>query len=343
MTKHDLPPRQNATIATRGSRLALWQTRYVGQILSSRGVEPTELVIKTTGDRVQDRFLHEIGGKGLFTKELEHALLEKRADMAVHSLKDMPARLPKPLCLAAVLKRHSPADAIIFRGDIGRRLGEQAGGSDPMTAEELASIGPLTIATGSLRRQALLKRHLPQMHCRPIRGNVDSRIEKLNDHKNQWDALILAEASIDRLALHHLPYRRLDPQWFVPSASQGALAIETLADSHFAPWLNSLACPQTTLCVELERAILSKLGGSCTMPLGCHVTKASTADDQASARVILLNGQGDGAEALATAPLLEGAHVSPLLNEVLAQLRQAGAAQILSDLGLQVPAELRPR
>lgn len=251
-------------IATRGSQLALWQANHVSGLLQSRGLATELNIIKTTGDRVQDRFLHEIGGKGLFVRELEEAMKAGEADIAVHSLKDLPARIPQGFQLAAILPRHIPQDALIFNPKSLDRLKVPAGKF--LNKNDLKNFGAMTIATASLRRQALLKGLGPQINLVPVRGNVDTRIRKLNE--GDWDGLILAGASLERLSLDHLPHRLLADDWYVPCAAQGALAIETPEGSPFTKDLQAFSDAGTYACATMERLILEKLGGDCTMPFG---------------------------------------------------------------------------
>ncbi len=271
-------------IASRGSLLALWQANYVAAELQKKGATTEIIVMKTTGDRIQDRFLHEIGGKGLFVKELEQALIDETADLAVHSLKDMPAQLKAPLILPAILRRHSPYDLLIMGPRLAERY-QQAGGLAtprlPLTPKVLNAFGSCTVATGSLRRQAMLARFAPEIKTAPIRGNVDTRLRKLDE--GAWDAMILAEASLDRLDLKRDRITaRLDMDWFIPCASQGALAIETRDNSPSAGFVReALNDFETELAVAIERQVLARLGGDCTMPFGCLVSslKAGRSED----------------------------------------------------------------
>ena len=258
---------QQITIASRGSALALWQANYVKDALKPLGLDARIEVYKTTGDKVQDRFLHEIGGKGLFVKELEQALLDGKADIAVHSMKDLPVKTPEPFKLASILKRHSPYDALIFSKKTAERLSLP---DSEVGKEDIRLMGRLKIATGSLRRTSLLREATSSIEVVPLRGNVDTRLRKLEEE--DWDAIILAEASLDRLSLGEgLTYRRLSADWFVPSPSQGALVIECKQDSPFLPQLAKMDCAATRKAVTLERAVLERLEGDCTMPFGCFV------------------------------------------------------------------------
>lgn len=328
-------PRTQVTIATRGSALALWQADYVASLLKNNGVASEKLILKTTADRVQDRFLHEMGGKGLFVKELEEALVEQRADLAMHSLKDMPAVVKAPFALAAVLKRHSPADAMIFRKDIAATLKP----APVLSAAATKALGKLTVGTGSLRRQAILKREAPELECVGVRGNVDTRLRKLEE--GNWDALILAEASLDRLGLKEgRTVSRLDPAWFIPCASQGALALEARADDPLCAWLGTLGDELTTKCVAVERGLLARLGGDCTMPFGGLVAPDPADPGKLIARVGVYSKEGDAA--LATERVEAKGFEPVVLQDLLAaKLKAAGAARILKALGIDVPREFQ--
>lgn len=321
--------RSPLVIATRGSALALWQANYVKGLLEARGAQPTLDVIKTTGDKVQDRFLHEIGGKGTFIKELEEALKAKTADLAVHSLKDMTARLDPFFALAAVLKRHSPADVMIFRDEVHAKANPPA----VLGASDVKKLGKLKIGTGSLRRQALLKREAPELTTEGVRGNVDTRIRKLKE--GAWDALILAEASLERLGIKDVKACRIDPEWFVPCASQGALAIESRAADPLKDWLKALGDPATTAAVTIERNLLARLGGDCTMPFGCLVTTDGKAW---TGRAIVLSADGDAAATRLVMPTA-GFSTQKFADELTTKLAAAGAGRILAKLNLAVPAE----
>jgi hydroxymethylbilane synthase len=323
-------PRTKLTIATRGSQLALWQADYIAGLLAKRGVKTEKLIIKTTADRVQDRFLHEMGGKGLFVKELEEALADKRADLAVHSLKDMPARLPDGMTLAAIHQRHSPFDALLLRADHASKLPTK---DKVVGAAGLAALRGLTIGTGSLRRSSLFKAAGVELTTVPIRGNVDTRIRKMTE--GQWDGIVLAEASLDRLTITDVARWRLDPEWFVPSPAQGALAIETRDGDAIAPWLDGVVGDTTTrLCITIERDVLARLGGDCTMPFAAYarLDGATVTCDAA-----LLARDGKTARARCTGSRELGSR--GLSDLVCKELARQGAADVLRQLGLPVPAE----
>lgn len=318
-------------IATRGSKLALWQANYVSSMLQGMGYQTHLNVIKTQGDIVQDRFLHEIGGKGLFVKELETSMRNGESDIAVHSLKDLPARLPDDFRLAAVLKRHSPKDVIIFKPESYQRLKMPA---FDLTQNELRLLGPLVIATASLRRQSLLKKCSQEFNLQPVRGNVDTRIHKLLN--GPWDALILANASLERLNIQGLHTRCLAPDWFIPSPAQGALAIECLATNPFHDVIHQLDHAETHKAVRIERKVLEILGGDCTMPYACHVTAPTPTTVEIRASV--LNQEGDSAStSLTYEQSLNTINEDVIIRDVLQNLQSNGLTRILADLKISPP------
>ena len=233
-------------IGSRGSQLALWQSRWVQARLAELGVESSIRVIQTTGDRVQDVALSMVGTKGLFTKEIEEALLDGSADLAVHSLKDMPTELPEGLILAAIPVREDPRDALV--------------GSTLAGLAEGARIG-----TSSLRRAAQLRHLRSDLDVQTIRGNVDTRLRKLD--QGQFDAIVLASAGLRRLGWENRITEYLDPSVMCPAVGQGALAIETRAEPSVASRLDHAA---TRTQVTAERALLAALGGGCQVPVGAY-------------------------------------------------------------------------
>jgi hydroxymethylbilane synthase len=243
-------------IATRGSALALRQTALVRERLIEAhadlgATDAVEIVtIRTTGDRVQDRPLAEIGGKGLFAKEIEEALYDGRADLAVHSLKDLETRLPAGLALAAILPREDPRDAFVARA-----------------AASLAALPPgAKIGTSSLRRRAQLLWRRPDLQIVPLRGNVDTRLGKLA--AGELDAIVLALCGLDRLGHAGRASEILEPETMLPAVGQGALAVECRADDERVhALLRPLEDKDTALCVGAERAMLAALDGSCRTPI----------------------------------------------------------------------------
>ncbi len=238
------------TIATRESRLALWQAEHVKALLEERGHSVTLLGMTTRGDQILDRSLSKVGGKGLFVKELELALEDGRADLAVHSLKDVPMELPAGFTLACVMEREDPRDAWV--SPKYSSLDELPGGA--------------VVGTSSLRRMALLKSLRPDLRIEPLRGNLDTRLKKLDD--GLYDGIVLAAAGLKRLGLESRMRCAFEPEQMLPAAGQGALGIEIRSDrSDVRAALNSLVHVPTLLAVSAERAVSRVMGGSCSMPL----------------------------------------------------------------------------
>jgi len=243
-------------IATRESRLALCQAEHVRDLLAQRfGMAVDLLGMTTTGDRIVDRTLAKAGGKGLFVKELEAALEEGRAQLAVHSLKDVPMNLPAGFELAAVLEREDPRDALV--------------------SSRYASIDDLpqgaAVGTSSLRRVVQLRALRGDLRVEPLRGNLDTRLRKLDE--GQYDAIVLAAAGLKRLGLAARIRAVFETTQMLPCAGQGALGLETRADaSGLIARLATLTHWPTALAVHAERAVSRELGGSCSMPLAAHAT-----------------------------------------------------------------------
>jgi hydroxymethylbilane synthase len=269
-------------IGTRGSPLALWQAHEVqARLAAAHGIAPdaiTITVIKTSGDIIQDRPLSEVGGKGLFTKEIEQALSDNRVDLAVHSSKDMPTVLPDGLILAACLPREDVRDAFISR-----------------KAATLADL-PLAavVGTASLRRQAMVKRLRPDLQVVPFRGNVETRLKKLDD--GVVDATLRALAGLKRLGRADAATSILDADSFLPAVGQGAIGIETRADDRRTRDLvAAIGDPDTLTALTTERAFLAVLDGSCRTPIAGH---ARVAGGTLTFRGLIL--RPDGSEALET-------------------------------------------
>ncbi|HET8549383.1 MAG TPA: hydroxymethylbilane synthase [Bryobacteraceae bacterium] len=240
------------TIGSRGSKLALWQANWVKDRLGELGYECRIEIITTSGDRFQHGPLKEVGNKGLFTKEIEEALRDGRVDLAVHSLKDMPTALPAGLQITATPAREDPRDVII-----GAKLSELKHGA--------------RIGTGSLRRIAQLSAYRPDLAPEPMRGNVDTRLRKLDE--GLYDAIVLAAAGLRRLGWEERIAEPIPPEIMCPAVGQGALAIETRADTGAA----MQACARlnhadTNAAITAERAVLAQLGGGCQVPVGAHAT-----------------------------------------------------------------------
>jgi hydroxymethylbilane synthase len=243
----------NIVIATRESRLALWQAEHVQALLQERGHTVSLLGMTTRGDQILDRTLSKVGGKGLFVKELELAIEEGRADIAVHSLKDVPMDLPEGFVLACVLEREDPRDALV--------------------SPRYASLDELpqgaVVGTSSLRRVVLLRAKRPDLRIEPLRGNLDTRLRKLDE--GQYDAIVLAAAGLKRLGLEDRIRVAFEPDDMLPAAGQGALGIEACADrADLLALLAPLANRGDWLSTAAERAVSRAMGGSCSMPLAAH-------------------------------------------------------------------------
>ncbi len=243
------------TIATRESRLALWQAEHVKALLEQMGHQINLLGMTTRGDQILDRSLSKVGGKGLFVKELEVALEEGHADLAVHSLKDVPMELPEGFSLACVMEREDPRDAWV--------------------SSRYASLGDLpqgsVVGTSSLRRMALLRALRPYLKIEPLRGNLDTRLKKLDD--GQYDGIVLAAAGLKRLGLESRIRAIFEPEQMLPAAGQGALGIEVRTGRvDVAEVLQALLHVPTWMAVSAERAVSRVMGGSCSMPLAAYAT-----------------------------------------------------------------------
>ena len=242
-------------IATRESRLALWQAEHVQALLRQRGLSVELLGMTTKGDQILDRTLSKVGGKGLFVKELEVALEEGRAHIAVHSLKDVPMELPAGFALACVMEREEPRDAFV--------------------SPHYASLAQLpqgaVVGTSSLRRQVLLHALRPDLKIVPLRGNLDTRLRKLDE--GQYDAIVLAAAGLKRLKMDERIRSIFEPEEMLPAAGQGALGIEIRSDREdLRLALQSLVDMPTWLRVTAERAVSRGMGGSCSVPLAAYAT-----------------------------------------------------------------------
>jgi hydroxymethylbilane synthase len=240
-------------IGTRGSALALWQAEHVKERLAGLGYEATLAVIVTSGDRIQDRRLEAVGGKGAFLKEIEEAMLAGQVDLAVHSLKDVPVRLPDGLHLAATLERADPRDVLLTAANVA-----------------LAALpAGARVGTTSLRRRAIVRDVRPDLVLEDLRGNVDTRIRKLRE--GRYDAIVLAMAGLARLGRASEAAEALDPAVFVPAPGQGAIVLECReGDRETAEVAARLHHEPTARAVSAERVFLAALGGGCNVPLGAH-------------------------------------------------------------------------
>jgi hydroxymethylbilane synthase len=246
-------------IASRESRLAMWQAEHVQRLLQTQN--PTRdvqiLGMTTRGDQILDRPLAAIGGKGLFIKELEVAMAEGRADLAVHSMKDVPMEMPEGFVLAAISEREDPRDALV----------------SPKYESLSALPAGAIVGTSSLRREAQLRARFPHLVIKPLRGNLDTRLRKLDE--GEFDAIILAAAGLVRLGLADRIRARIDPADMLPAPGQGALGIEICeGQPEMQCIVDGLADPATSACVRAERAFSRRLGGSCHLPIaGFAVTE----------------------------------------------------------------------
>jgi hydroxymethylbilane synthase len=303
----DRAPSTPLIIATRESRLALWQAGHVQALLAQRGHRAALLGMTTQGDQMLDRSLSKVGGKGLFVKELEVALADGRADIAVHSLKDLPMDLPEGFALACVMEREDPRDAFV--------------------SSRYAALADLpqgaVVGTSSLRRIVLLRALRPDLRIEPLRGNLDTRLRKLDE--GRFDAIVLAAAGLKRLALSDRICARFEPTDMLPAAGQGALAIEVRAGRRdLIDLLAPLAHQGTWLATAAERAVSRAMGGSCSMPLA-----AFGHFDGEYLQLGAAWGDPDGAGTLVrahgAAAVADLAAARALGEQVAAQLRAGGA------------------
>jgi hydroxymethylbilane synthase len=295
-------------IATRESRLALWQAGHVKALLERGGHQVSLLGMTTTGDQILDRSLSKVGGKGLFVKELEAALEQGRADLAVHSLKDVPMQLPQGFTLACVMEREDPRDAFVSSRFAG--LADLPQGA--------------VVGTSSLRRLVLLRSLRPDLKIEPLRGNLDTRLRKLDD--GGYDAIVLAAAGLKRLGLAQRIRQLFEPEQMLPAAGQGALGIEVRSGREdLLELLAPLAHQSTWLAVAAERAVSRAMGGSCSMPLAAFAAfsgeylqlRAAWGDPERAAALV---------RAQSAAVAADLAQAEALGADVAARLRAAGAS-----------------
>jgi len=239
-------------IGTRGSLLAKWQAEFVRkQLFAGTGAEAEIIIIKTSGDKFANAPLSQIGGKGIFVKELEEALLDESIDLAVHSVKDIPTEIPSRLMFPAVCRREDVRDCLVA-----------ANGATIATLRQGARVG-----TGSLRRQAQLRRMRPDLDVRDLRGNVDTRLRKVES--GEYEAVMLAKAGLDRLGLSNRITEIMSPETFLPAVGQGAVAVQCrLKDTEASELVSGLDDAETRTAIIAERALLSALQGGCQVPLG---------------------------------------------------------------------------
>jgi len=314
-----MPIFERLVIATRASRLALWQAEHVRDALQALypNCRVELLKLTTKGDQILDRSLSKVGGKGLFVKELEAALLDGRADLAVHSLKDVPVDLTPPFALPIVMKRADARDAFITHPS-----------SHACTLADLPA-GAI-VGTSSLRREAHIRARWPHLRVQPLRGNLDTRLAKLD--AGNFDAIVLAAAGLQRLGLTTRIRSYLPLQDSLPAAGQGALALETLDKREdLIACLAPLACAQTSACALAERTVSKRLGGSCQVPLAAHAQIVEGEKGQVlhlQARV----GRPDGSLILQAQQAGDVAQAQALGETVAQQLLAQGAQAIMDEL-----------
>jgi hydroxymethylbilane synthase len=317
MNSETLAPTPPATlvIASRESRLAMWQAEHVRCALHKLypSCDVKILGMTTRGDQILDRTLSKVGGKGLFVKELENALADGRADLAIHSLKDVPMELPEGFALSTIMEREDPRDAFVSS-----------------QYDSLAALPPgSVVGTSSLRREAMLRIRYPELVVKPLRGNLDTRLAKLD--RGDYAAIILAAAGLKRLGLGDRIRSLLDPADSLPAAGQGALGIEIRADrADLAAWLAPLHHEHTAAAVEAERMVSRALGGSCEVPLAAYATWH---DGALHLRGVVATPDGQrvlSAQASAPAPTTGAA--LELGREVASQLEAQGALEIVRAL-----------
>jgi hydroxymethylbilane synthase len=311
---HPPSPHRSLRVGTRGSALAVWQTERVRARLAESGVATERIEIRTTGDMVRDVPLSQIGARALFTRQLDDAMLAGEIDLAVHSLKDLPTTLPDGIALAAVSERADPRDALVGRG--------------PLEWSQLPR--GATIATSSLRRRAQLLRARPDLAVVDLRGNVDTRLAKL-DACADWGGIILAAAGLVRLGYAHRIGERLPLVWMLPAPGQGALAVTARADDARAlEAARMVHDPATALAVGAERAFMRRLEGGCQVPVAAYAERApgDPSTLRLSGRALAIDGS-DAVEGEASAPVRDLAEAEALGAALAERLVGEGADRIL--------------
>lgn len=299
-------------IATRASRLALWQAEHVRERLKALYpvCDVSLLTMTTRGDQILDRSLSKVGGKGLFVKELETALLDGRADLAVHSLKDVPVDLQDPFSLAVILEREDPRDAFV---------------SNDFDSLEQLPAGAV-VGTSSLRREAQIRTLYPQLRVEPLRGNLDTRLAKLD--RKEYAAIILAAAGLSRLGLSQRIRAYIPVEQSLPAAGQGALGIEVLlARSDIHAWLAPLGNAEAAACSLAERTVSRVLGGSCQVPLAAYATVSGS-----DLHIQALVAEPDGSLIVRAQAVGPVSAARQLGEGVAKELLEKGASAILAKL-----------
>jgi hydroxymethylbilane synthase len=305
-------------IGSRGSQLALWQANHISALLRARGHQVEIEIIHTTGDKITDVALAKVGTKGMFTKEIEEALAAGRVDLAVHSLKDLPTELPQGFEIAAITERQDPRDAFCSR--------------HYSKVEDLPK--GARVGTSSLRRQAQLKAIRPDLDIHPLRGNVDTRLRKLE--QGEYDAIILAAAGLKRLGKTELVKQIIPVEILCPAAGQGALGIEIReGDAKTGALLSFLNDPNARAATTCERALLNRLGGGCQVPIGAFAEVKN-----GNLHLESIVADPDGSKLLRDSR--DGTDPEKLGNEAGASLLERGGDAILEDVygrGLAVPPQ----
>jgi hydroxymethylbilane synthase len=307
-------------LGTRGSPLALFQAHSVARLLEARAGAAIEIaIIRTSGDRLADARLSEVGGKRLFVKEIEEALLAREIDIAVHSSKDLPADLPAGLTIGAVLPREDARDAVILPGRTGTAVS---------IAELTARLGGAgRIGTSSVRRMAQLARLFPGARFLPIRGNLDTRLRKL-DENAEFDAIVLAAAGLERLEQHRRISARLPVDACVPAPGQGIIAVEVRTDDADAQrLLTAIDDAAAAAALTAERAVVTRLGGGCQMPLGAHA--AAVGAGALAMTAVVLSLDGARLARVETRGAVSAAHAVGV--DAAEQLLTRGAGEILEE------------
>lgn len=305
--------RNKIVIGTRGSKLALWQANWVKKKLEELYPDLTVEIekIKTTGDKILDAPLAKIGGKGLFVKEIEEALLKKRIDIAVHSMKDVPTEIPEGLQISAICEREKPVDALISKNGSLNELPKGA-----------------IIGTSSLRRTVQIKALRDDLIIKPLRGNVDTRLKKLKE--GEFHAIVLALAGLKRMGFEDVVTEIIPEEIMIPAIGQGAIGIETRVDDDF---VNEIVKPlnheETALCVLAERAFLRVMGGGCQVPLACHAKVVN----KGWIKIIGMIGDPEG-----KIPIIKGckqgdfSSAQRLADELARELLEQGGSHILEKI-----------
>jgi len=313
-------PSRQLRLGTRGSALALWQARAVAGRIAETGEACEIVVIKTAGDRLQDAPLSESGGKRLFVKEIEEALLDGDVDLAVHSSKDLPALLPERLVIAGVLPREDPLDAVVLPSGHGLHATE---GSRLLDCVARLGTSP-TIGTGSVRRVAQLTRIFPNARFTPIRGNLDTRLRKLD--AGEYDALVLASAGLRRLGFAERISLALPVSACVPAPGQGIVAIETREDDAARRIVAAIDDERAHTALTAERAVVEALGGSCQMPLGAVAWPL----DERTIEIVAVVAAPDGSRVLRARAHGPASEAGPLGVQAAHDLLAQGAGEILA-------------